>query len=134
MSTTDYKIKSVVISTDGSNEIYFDVEWEGNEIPDYYELRVWESDAPNCLEAYAYADHKQRITVKRHYFLKDWRSKTINKETFLVELGIADYSEEGKLERWEVLVWDFLLLKRFWIKMVVVLILRVRLEKVQRLL
>lgn len=103
MSITDYKIKSVVISTDGRNEIYFDVEWEGNEIPDYYELRVWESDAPNCLEAYAYADHKQRITVKRHYFLKDWRSKTINKETFLVELGIADYLEEGKLERWKVL-------------------------------
>ncbi len=37
------------------------------------------------------------------------------------------------LEKWEVLVWGFLLLKKFWIKMVEVLILKVKLERVQRL-
>lgn len=27
----NYKIKNVSVSTNGQNELYFDVEWEGNE-------------------------------------------------------------------------------------------------------
>ena len=100
---TDYKIKNVEVSTNGRNEIYFDIDWEGDNQLDYYELRVWESDKENCLELCPYAAHSQKITVKDFYFIKDWKSKTINKETFYVELGIADYTENNELKSWEVL-------------------------------
>lgn len=100
---TDYKIKNVEVSTNGHNEIYFDIDWEGDNQLDYYELRVWESDKENCLELCPYAAHSQKITVKDFYFIKDWKSKAINKETFYVELGIADYTENGELKSWEVL-------------------------------
>ena len=39
---TDYKIKNVAVATNGRNEIYFDVEWEGDENLDYFELRAYE--------------------------------------------------------------------------------------------
>jgi hypothetical protein len=100
---TDYKIKNVEISTNGRNEIYFDIDWEGDNQLDYYELRVWERDKENCLELCPYAAHSQKITVKDFYFIKDWKSKAINKETFYVELGIADYTENSELKSWEVL-------------------------------
>lgn len=66
-------------------------------------MRVWESDKDNCLETCAFASHKQKITVKDYYFIKNWKSKAINKETFYVELGIADYTEDYELKSWEVL-------------------------------
>lgn len=100
---TDYKIKNVEVSTNGRNEIYFDIDWEGDNQLDYYELRVWESGKENCLELCPYAAHSQKITVKDFYFIKDWKSKAINKETFYVELGIADYTENNELKSWEVL-------------------------------
>ena len=104
MSTNNnYRIKNVAISTNGRNEIYFDVEWEGDDQLDYYELRVWESDKQNCLELCPYAAHNQKITVKDFYFVKDWKSKAVNQETFYVELGIADYTEKGELKSWGVL-------------------------------
>ena len=99
----DYKIKNVKITTNGCNEIYFDIEWDGDNKLDYYELRIWESDKDNCLEVCAYASHKQKITVKNFYFMKNWKSKAVNKETFYVELGIADYSETDELNSWKVL-------------------------------
>jgi hypothetical protein len=99
----DYKIKNVKITTNGCNEIYFDIEWDGDNKLDYYELRIWESDKDNCLEVCAYASHKQKITVKDFYFMKNWKSKAVNKETFYVELGIADYSETDELNSWKVL-------------------------------
>lgn len=99
----DYKIKNVKITTNGRNEIYFDIEWDGDNKLDYYELRIWESDKDNCLEVCAYASHKQKITVKDFYFIKNWKSKAVNKETFHVELGIADYTETGDLNSWKVL-------------------------------
>ena len=99
----DYKIKNVKITTNGRNEIYFDIEWDGDNKLDYYELRIWESDKDNCLEVCAYASHKQKITVKDFYFIKNWKSKVVNKETFHVELGIADYSKTGELNSWTVL-------------------------------
>jgi hypothetical protein len=100
---TNYKIKNVEISTNGHNEIYFDIDWEGDNQLDYYELRVWERDKENCLELCPYAAHSQKITVKDFYFIKDWKSKAINKETFYVELGIAGYTENNELKSWEVL-------------------------------
>ena len=100
---TDYKIKNVEVSTNGHNEISFDIDWEGDNQLDYYELRVWESDKKNYLELCPYAAHSQKITVKDFYFIKDWKSKAINKETFYVELGIADYTENNELKSWEVL-------------------------------
>lgn len=99
----DYKIKNVKITTNGCNEIYFDIEWDGDNKLDYYELRVWESDKENCLELCPYAEREQRITVKDFYFIKNWKSKAVNKETFHVELGIADYTETGDLNSWKVL-------------------------------
>ena len=99
----DYKIKNVKITTNGRNEIYFDIEWDGDNKLDYYELRIWESDKDNCLEVCAYASHKQKITVKDFYFMKNWKSKAVNKETFYIELGIADYSETDELNSWKLL-------------------------------
>ena len=99
----DYKIKNVKITTNGRNEIYFDIEWDGDNKLYYYELRIWDSDKDNCLEVCAYASHKQKITVKDFYFIKNWKSKAVNKETFHVELGIADYTETGDLNSWKVL-------------------------------
>ena len=100
---TDYRIKNVAVTTNGRNEIYFDVEWEGDENLDYFELRILESDVDNNLEAYAYPMHNQRVVVEDYYFLKDWKSGEENSESFVVELGIAHYSDEGKQLGWEVL-------------------------------
>ena len=99
---TDYKIKNVTVSTNGRNEIYFDVEWEGDDKLDYFELRVREGGTDNSLELYAYPAHQQRVVVKDFYFIKSWKSKQVNNETFYVELGIADYTEKGGLKSWEV--------------------------------
>ena len=57
----------------------------------------------NNLEAYAYPTHNQRVVVKDYYFLKDWKSGEVNNESFVVELGIAHYTNEGKQLGWEVL-------------------------------
>ena len=102
-ANNDYRIKSVTVSTNGRNELYFDVEWEGDDKLDYYELRVWKSDKDNCLEVSPYAAHSQRIIVKDSSFVKSLQSKQINKETFYVELGVADYTEEDTLKSWDVL-------------------------------
>ena len=100
---TDYKIKNVAVTTNGRNEIYFDVEWEGDDKLDYFELRIREGGTYNSLELYAYPAHKQRVVVKDFYFIKSWKSKQVNNETFYVELGIADYTEKGELKSWKVL-------------------------------
>jgi hypothetical protein len=102
-TNTDYRINSVKVSTNGINELYFDVEWEGDENLDYLELRILESGVDNNLEIYAYPMHSQRVVVKDHYFVKDWKSGEVNNESFLVELGIAEYTDEGKQLSWEVL-------------------------------
>ena len=92
-------IESVEISTNGCNELYFDVKWSGREL-DYYELRVFDKER-NCLECLAYAGHQQKVVVKD--FCTELQSKKLNSEVFHVELGIAEYSEAGELLKWEVL-------------------------------
>ena len=98
---TDYKIKNVAVTTNGRNEIYFDVEWEGDDKLDYFELRIREGGTDNSLELYAYPAHKQRVVVKDFYFIKSWKSKQVNNETFYVELGIADYTETADQICWD---------------------------------
>ena len=100
---TDYRIKNVIVSTNGRNEIYFDVEWEGDENLDYFELRILESGVDNNLEVYAYPKHNQRVVVKDYYFIKNWKSREVNNESFVLELGIAEYTDEGKQLSWNVL-------------------------------
>lgn len=101
MSTTnDYKIKSVEVSTNGTNEIYLDVEWEGNQYLDYYELRVSDRNH-NEVESLAYASHKQRVILKDFYLDLNW--KEITNEVFYVEVGIADYTEKGEELSWQSL-------------------------------
>lgn len=98
-----YAIEKVMLSTNGRNEIRFDIEWKGDRELDYFELRVWESDKQNCLELCAYPSHNQTIVVKDFHFMKDWKSKEVNPEIFYVELGVADYAEDGELKSWELL-------------------------------
>ena len=104
MSTNnDCKIKNVVVSTNGRNEIYFDVEWEGDENLDYFELRVCEDGKDYCLEALGYPSHQQRVVVKHHSFYKNWTTKEFNKHTIYVELGIPEYNDKGEQLSWKVL-------------------------------
>ena len=102
-TNSNYRITSVKVSTNGVNELYFDVEWEGDEALDYLELRILESDVDNNLEICAYPMHNQRVVVKDHYFVKCWKGRAVNNESFVVELGIAQYTDEGKQLSWEVL-------------------------------
>ena len=100
---TDYKIRNVAVSTNGINEIYIDVEWAGDENLDYFELRVYEDGKDYCLEALGYPSHQQRVIAKQHFFNKNWKNKEVNKNTFYVELGIAEYTDQGELANWSVL-------------------------------
>jgi hypothetical protein len=95
----DYKIESVKISTNGHRELYFDVKWSGKEL-DYYELRVFDKER-FCMECMPYARHEQRIVVMD--FNTELQSGKVNSETFHVELGVAEYSEEDELVKWETL-------------------------------
>ena len=94
-----YRIESVELSTNGHRELYFDVKWSGKE-PEYYELRVFDKER-NCMECMPYARHEQRIVVMD--FNTELQSKMVNSEIFYVELGVAEYSEEDKLVKWETL-------------------------------
>ena len=100
-SEKGYKINNVTVTTNGNKELYFDVEWEGDRTIDDYELRVFDHKR-NCLECYACATHRERMTVKDFYM--DLEPRKVNRETFYVELGIAEYDpKEEKLISWKVL-------------------------------
>lgn len=99
-TNNDYKIKSVEVSTNGVNEIYLDVEWEGNQYIDYYELRVSDRNH-NVAETLAYASHKQRVILKDFYLDLNW--KDITNEVFYVEIGIGEYTEKGEQLSWQSL-------------------------------
>ena len=100
---TDYKIKTVAVSTNGRNEIYFDVKWEGNENLDYFELRAYEDGKEYCLETLGYPSHQQRVVVNPHSFYKNWKTKEVNKHSIYVELGIVEYNDKGEQLSWQVL-------------------------------
>ena len=102
-SNSEYKIKNVAITTNGVDELYLDVEWEGDENLEYFELRIREGGTDNSLELYAYPAHQQRVVVKDFNFINDWKSKHVNKQIINVERGIYDYDDDGKLVSSEVL-------------------------------
>ena len=102
-NNTYYNIKNVAVSTNGQNEIYFDIEWEGDENLDYFELRVYEGGKDYCLEALEYPSHQQRVAVKPHSFYKNWKTKEVNKQTIFIELGIAEYNDKDEQLSWKVL-------------------------------
>ena len=94
-----YRNESVELSTKGHREHYIDVKCSGKE-PEYYELRVFDKEK-NCMECMPYARHEQRIVVMD--FNTELQSKKVNSEIFYVELGVAEYSEEDELVKWETL-------------------------------
>ena len=96
-ANSNYEITSVSLSTNGHRELYFDVVWQGNENLDYFELRVLDA-SHQCVECYAYPTHNQRVIVKDFYL--DLESGKVTPQTFYVELGIAEYAEDGKLKAW----------------------------------
>ena len=99
----NYKINNVSVTTNGRNELYFDVEWDGKDSSDCIELRLWEDGKEYCLEVCAYPSPNQRIVVKDFAFRKNWDNKKINKQTIYVELGVAEYSQDDNLEKWDSL-------------------------------
>lgn len=102
-NNTYYNIKNVAVSTNGRNEIYFDVEWEGDENLDYFELRVYEDGKDYCLEALGYPSHQQKVVVTPNSFYKNWKTKEVNKHTIFIELGIAEYNDKDEQLSWKVL-------------------------------
>ena len=101
MSTnSEYKINKVAISGNGINELYLDVEWEGNENIDFYELRVLDRNE-EYVESCAYVAHNHRMVIKD--YLLGLKHKELRSETFYVELGIPEYNNEGKELSWKVL-------------------------------
>ena len=101
MSTnSEYKINKVAISGNGINELYLDVEWEGNENIDFYELRVLDRNK-EYVESCAYVAHNHRMVIKD--YLLGIKHKELRSETFHIELGIPEYTDEGKELSWKVL-------------------------------
>ena len=43
----------------------------------------------------------QRVIVKDDVFLKNFKSKEINKLTIYVDLGVAEYADDYKLVSWK---------------------------------
>jgi hypothetical protein len=102
-SNNAYKIKNISVSTNGRNEIYLDIEWKGDDKLDYLELRAFEDGKDHCLEALGYPSHQQRVILKPHSLYKNWRTKEVNKHTIYVELGIAEYDDNGEQLSWKIL-------------------------------
>ena len=97
---TDYKIKNVAVSTNGRNEIYFDVEWEGDDTLDCYELRVLDQHR-NYLQSVGYAEHNQGVIVKNYDL--GLKHKTLRSEVFHINIVAADYVEREEDLKWRLL-------------------------------
>ena len=101
MSTNnEYIIKNVAISTNGIDELYLDIEWEGDETIDFYELRILDKHK-EYVESCAYIAHNHRVVIKEYHL--GLKHKEVHHETFYIELGIPTYDDEGKEVNWEVL-------------------------------
>ena len=97
---TDYKIKNVAVLTNGQNEIYFDIEWEGDERIDFYELRILDKHMEH-VESCACIAHNHRVVIKEYHLRLN--HKEVYSETFYIELGIPTYNDEGKEVHWNIL-------------------------------
>lgn len=101
MSTnSEYKINKVAISGNGINKLYLDIEWEGDNYLDYYELRVLDRNK-EYVDSCAFAAHNHRMVIKD--YLLGIKHKELRSETFHIELGIPEYTDEGKELSWKVL-------------------------------
>ena len=60
---SEYKINKVAISGNGINELYLDIEWDGDNYLDYYELRVLDRNK-EYVESCAFAAHNHRMVIK----------------------------------------------------------------------
>ena len=101
MSTnSEYIIKNVAISTNGIDELYLDVEWEGDETIDFYELRILDKHK-EYVESCAYIAHNHRVVIKEYHL--GLKHKEVHHETFHIELGVPTYNDEGKEVNWKVL-------------------------------
>ena len=92
-TNSEYKINKVAISGNGINELYLDIEWEGDNYLDYYELRVLDRNK-EYVESCAFSAHKHRMVIKD--YLLGIKHKELRSETIHIELGIPEYTEEGK--------------------------------------
>ena len=99
-TNSEYKINKVAISGNGINELYLDIEWEGDNYLDYYELRVLDRNK-EYVESCAFAAHNHRMVIKD--YLLGIKNKELRSETFHIELGIPEYTDEGKELSWKVL-------------------------------
>ena len=100
MSTnSEYKINKVAISGNEINELYLDIEWEGDNYLDYYELRVLDRNK-EYVDSCAFAAHNHRMVIKD--YLLGIKHKELCSETFHIELGIPEYTDEGKKLSWKV--------------------------------
>ena len=59
-TNSEYKINKVAISGNGINELYLDIEWEGDNYLDYYELMVLDRNK-EYVESCAFATHNHQI-------------------------------------------------------------------------
>ena len=101
MSTnSDYRINKVSISGNGTDELYLDVEWEGDNYLDYYELRVLDRNR-KCVESCAFASHNHRVVIRDYHL--GIKHGELRSETFHVELGVPQYTDQGKELCWKVL-------------------------------
>ena len=101
MSTnSEYIIKTVAISTNGVDELYLDIEWEGDDTIDFYELRILDR-YKEYVESCAYIGHNHRV-VLRDYQL-GLKHKSLLSETLNIELGVPTYDDEGKEVNWTIL-------------------------------
>ena len=62
-TNSEYKINKVAISGNGINELYLDIEWEGDNYLDYYELRVLDRNK-EYVDSCAFAAHNHRMVIK----------------------------------------------------------------------
>ena len=101
MSTNgEYIIKNVAISTNGVDELYLDVEWEGDDTIEFYELRILDKHK-EYVESCAYVAHNHRVVIKEYHL--GVKHKEVHPETFHIELGVPIYDDEGKEINWKVL-------------------------------
>ena len=99
-ANTDYKINKVEISTNGRNEIYLDIEWEGDNQIEYYEIQVLDRHR-KWVGASEYVAHNHRIVITDYQL--GLAHKELRAEAFHVELGYPEFNDEGQQVCWKVL-------------------------------
>ena len=95
-----YAIKNVTVTSDGSDRLFFNIEWEGDDYMDFYELRILDGHK-RFIESECYLPHNSQMTVEKWMF--NLQSGKVNTLRFYIELGIPDYEEDGREKSWDLL-------------------------------